>query len=379
MRTKEPQLFVQLLATGFSALILVVFFYNYQINLANLKIQTGFSFLRDTAGFAISQTLISYGESSSYFRVYLVGLLNTLLVTGLSIVLSTVLGLLVALAYLSRKNWLLQKLSHLYIELFRNVPPLLHILFWYQVFFLKILPKEPLRFFRHIYVNIRGITLPALEWTRGGRWLTWAVFVALCLGLWLLGRYRLHRIMSGRPCRAYKIIGRGAWLLALVILAIARPFSLVYPEIGRFGFTRGFTIGPEIISLVLALSSYTAVYISEAIRSSVEAVPKGQSEAARSLGLKRSLYMRLIILPQAMRTVIPPVISQYLNILKNSSLGVVIAYPDLVSVFSGSTLNQVGRALEIISMTMFTYLLASIAISYTMNCYNGYLLKRGGV
>ena len=378
MKSKEPHLLWQLLALGISAFVLIIFIGNYQVNLANLKINTGFGFLKDTAGFAISQKLVSYDESSSYVRVYLVGLLNTLLASGLAIVFSSALGLLVALCCLSQNNWLLRKIGFGYVEAFRNIPPLLHVLFWYQVFFLRILPKEPLVFLRHVYLNIRGITIPALQWKPFGPWLFVALFVLFVVGLWLLGRYRCRQIALGRYRRYWH------WRLALFALLcavffLADPYRLAYPEMGRFGFTRGFTITPELISIVVALGSYSAVYISEAIRSSVEAVPKGQSEAARSLGLKRSLYMRLIILPQALRTVIPPVISQYLNILKNSSLGVVIAYPDLVSVFSGTALNQVGRALEIVFMTMFTYLLISVAISYVMNCYNRYLLSRGGI
>ena len=377
MKIKEPHLLWQLFVLGLSALVLIVFISNYQVNLANLKINTGFSFLKDTAGFAISQKLVSYDESSSYFRVYLVGLLNTLLASGLAIVVASVLGLLVALCCLSKNNWLLRKIGYGYIEVFRNIPPLLHVLFWYQVFFLRILPREPLVFFRHFYLSIRGITVPALQWAPFGPWLFAGLFVLFLVGLLWIGGYRRHQIALGHYRRYWH------WRLAMFIAFFAiffttGPYRLVYPEMGRFGFTQGFTITPELISLVVALGSYSAVYISEAIRSSVEAVPKGQSEAARSLGLRRSLYMRLIILPQALRTVIPPVISQYLNILKNSSLGVVIAYPDLVSVFSGTALNQVGRALEIIVMTMFTYLLISTSISYAMNCYNRYLLGRGG-
>ncbi|WGK70302.1 ABC transporter permease subunit [Candidatus Haliotispira prima] len=378
MRRKEPHLFWQLLVVALSALVLLLFIGNYRVNLAKLNIETGFGFLEDTAGFAISPKLISYDESSSYFRAYQVGLLNTLLVTVLAVTLATVLGLLIALARLSKNNWLLQKLAYGYTEMFRNIPPLLHVLFWYQVFFLRILPKEALVFFRHIYLNIRGLTVPAWQWKPFGIWLFLAVLVFLVLGFWLLGRYRRNQRRLGQ-FRNYWPWQLGILATACIAFFAAQPYTLLYPETGRFGFTQGFTVTPELISIVVALSSYSAVYISEAIRSSVEAVPKGQSEAARSLGLKRSLYMRLIILPQALRTVIPPVISQYLNILKNSSLGVVIAYPDLVSVFSGSTLNQVGRALEIIFMTMLTYLMISIAISFIMNRYNKYLLSRGGV
>ncbi len=375
---REPHLVGQLLFIGTAALLIIIFMSNYQANLAAQNINTGYEFLSDSSGFAISQTLIPYNESSTYFRAYLVGVLNTLLVTFITIILSTTMGLIIALARMSKKNWLLQKLGYWYVELFRNIPPLLHVLFWYRVFFLRILPDRdnPLVFWNSIFFSIRGITLPEVSWNKAGK-LFFTLGLTLLIVAYVVIYIRKKKNIAQGIYKRYWPLQIFVAVLFIIFFFVIPPFDLITPELGRFGFIKGMVITPELIALVLALASYSSVYVSEAIRSSVEAVPKGQSEAARSLGLKRSLYMRLVIFPQALQTVIPPVISQYLNILKNSSLGVVIAYPDLVSIFSGTTLNQVGRSLEIIAMTMVTYLFISITISFLMNAYNNHLRSKG--
>jgi len=350
---------------------------NYYTNITQRNIGIGFSFLNHSAGFSISQTLIPYTESDTFGRTFFVGLLNTLLASFWAIVLACILGFVIGLMRLS-VNPLFQKISLGYIELLRNIPPLLHVLFWYQVVFLRVLPdvKQSMVFFNSVYLNVRGITLPEFHPSAG---------YPITLGIFLLGIVAIIGLGFYRRALRLQGVERKLWpfqlvCLLIVILAIPvfKPYSIVLPELGKFGFTKGTTLRPELFSIVFALGTYTSTYLAEIVRSSVEAVPKGQLEAAMSLGFSPSLRMRLVVIPQALRTMIPPATNQFLNIIKNSSLGVAIAYPDLTAVFAGTTLNQTGRALEVMLMVMFTYLAISLVTSGLMNLYNKKILNPQG-
>jgi general L-amino acid transport system permease protein len=345
--------------------------YNAAQNLAHTNIAHGFGFWDNTAGFDISQSLISYSASTSTFgRAFWVGLLNTLLVAGLGIFFATSIGFVVGLARLSR-NWLVARLATGYVELIRNIPLLLQILFWYNAV-LKSLPElggsVALPFGG--YLNNRGLFLPRPEF--GERFD--AVIIALIVGVIVAAG--LHIRARSVQKRTGVQVGTlwptlGAVIgLPLVILAIFRfPLSFHNPDLGRFNVRGGLEILPELAALVIALSIYTAAFIAEVVRAGVLAVSSGQIEAAQALGLRSATTLRLIIVPQAMRVIVPPLTNQYLNLTKNSSLAVAIGYPDLVQVFAGSVLNITGQAVEVIAITMAVYLSISLVTSLLMNLY----------
>ncbi|MFD2180910.1 amino acid ABC transporter permease [Rhodoplanes azumiensis] len=343
---------------------------NVSENLARAQIATGFGFWNVTAGFDISQTLISYSaHASNYGRAFWVGLLNTLLVAGLGIVLATVLGFLIGIGRLSQ-NWLVAKLCGGYVELIRNIPLLLQLLFWYNAV-LKALPdiRASIALPGGSYLNNRGLFLPDPQIAGGG-----AVAVALVVGVVLaIGFGALHERMG-----AFGRGGRRAAVSALLVLvppavtAAAVGVSVVvsYPEMGRFNIRGGLEVLPEFVALLAGLAIYTAAFIAEAVRAGLMAVPKGQTEAASALGLRRGAALRLVIVPQAMRVIVPPLTNQYLNLTKNSSLAVAIGYPDLVQIFTGTVLNNTGQAVEVVVITMAVYLSISLATSALMNWYN---------
>lgn len=350
---------------------------NYYRNITSRNIGIGFGFLDDTAGFSISQTFIPYDESDTFGRTYLVGLLNTLVASFIGIILATVFGFILGLLRLSN-NYLAAKTSLGIIELLRNVPPLLQVLFWYQVFFLRILPSldDAWTLPGGVYISIRGITVPEIHGNANVA-IFWAVFL-ICLAVWIfLSRFKQKEIQEGRHHNfgPYRI---GLVALPILLIFFIKPFYVVMPELGRFRFTSGVTLLPELFSIIIALASYTATYIAEIVRSSIIGVSKGQLEAAQSLGFTRGQQLRLIIIPQALRTMVPPVTNQYLNLIKNTSLGVSVAYPDLTAVFAGTTLNQSGRALEIMLMVMLTYLSISLVTSFLMNLYNKKIIDKKG-
>jgi general L-amino acid transport system permease protein len=346
-------------------------FDNTQTNLAKRGITSGFAFLNNSAGFGIAQHLIDYQESNSYGRVFFVGLLNTLLVSAIGIVLATVLGFAIGVARLS-PNWLLNKLATVYIEIFRNIPPLLQIFFWYFAVMLALPgPRQSLQLSEGLFLNNRGLYLPALSpdagWAAGLLALLGAVIAALVLKRWARARFEA----SGRsfilwPWLLLLLVG----LPALVSLVVGAPVSVSVPQLSGFNFRGGWVLIPELLALLLALSIYTAAFIAEIVRSGIKAVNHGQTEAARSLGLAANKTLRLVIIPQALRVIIPPLTSQYLNLVKNSSLAAGIGYPDMVSLFAGTVLNQTGQAIEVIAITMSVYLAISISISMLMNAYN---------
>ncbi len=345
--------------------------HNTVINLANRGITSGFAFLDRSAGFGIVQHLIDYTEGDTYARVFMVGLTNTLLVSALCIVFASILGFAIGLARLS-ENWLLRKLSTIYIETFRNIPPLLQIFFWYFAVLRNLPgPRQALNAFDLAFVSNRGLYIPWPEYAPG----TWPFLIALTIALlasMALFRFnRKHQLKTGQLRRTWPAAAGLVVLLPLIahtLFGAATHWDV--PELRGFNFRGGFVMIPELAALTVALSVYTSSFIAEVIRSGIQSVPQGQSEAARSLGLPNPVTMRQVIIPQAMRVIIPPLTSQYLNIVKNSSLAAAIGYPDMVSLFAGTVLNQTGQAIETIAITMAVYLTISLIISLLMNLYN---------
>jgi general L-amino acid transport system permease protein len=381
--------------------------YAFAVNAsANLRAQgfaSGFGFLGNTAGFGINQTLIDYSETDTYGRVFVVGLLNTLLVAIIGCVLATVLGFIIGIARLS-PNWLIARLGGVYVETIRNLPLLFQILFWYLAV-LGTMPSprnsiglglQPIfsgigdgiaalglpgaDAFRSlaasigppdVYLNNRGVILPrpllgdGFEWVAIGFGL--AVLLAIVLRIW--ARQRLDATGKTFPTgwAAFALI---VGLPGVVLLALGVPIGFEHPQLRGFNFVGGVRLIPELVALLFALVTYTAAFIAEVVRAGIQAVPRGQSEASQALGLKRGLTLRLIIVPQALRVIIPPLTNQYLNLTKNSSLAVAIGYPDLFAVFAGTTLNQTHQAIEIIAITMAVYLAISLITSILMNWYN---------
>ncbi|MBM4837020.1 amino acid ABC transporter permease [Vibrio parahaemolyticus] len=354
---------------------LVFFFYtiinNALNNLDARGIATGFGFLNQEAGFGIGLTLIEYNETYSYGGTFIVGLLNTALVSVLGIILATAIGFTMGVARLST-NWLVSRLAAVYIETFRNIPLLLQIFFWYFAV-LQALPsaRQSLSLGEAIFLNVRGLYFPAPVFNEGSGVVIAAFVIGLIatisISIWARNKQRL----TGQQTPMGRIgLGLLVGLPLLVYFVSGMPISLEYPELKGFNFKGGISIIPELAALLLALSVYTAAFIAEIVRSGINAVSHGQTEAAMSLGLPRAKTLKLVVIPQALRIIIPPLTSQYLNLTKNSSLAMAIGYPDLVSVFAGTTLNQTGQAIEIIAMTMGVYLTLSLLTSALMNLYN---------
>nr|WP_027313562.1 amino acid ABC transporter permease [Balneatrix alpica] len=344
---------------------------NTLTNLEQRGITTGFAFLSQPAGFGILQSLIPFTETDSYGRTFVVGLLNTLLVSGLGIALATILGFIIGVARLS-PNWLVSRIAAAYIEIFRNIPLLLQIFFWYFAV-LRALPnpRNSIEFLPNTFLNIRGIYTPAPVFEDGFGMVVVALFIAIAACVALVRWAHKRQDETGQIFPVFStslalIIG----LPLLTYWLMGSPMSVDYPELKGFNFRGGITIIPELLALLMALTIYTAAFIAEIVRSGIQAIHHGQSEAAHALGLPHSRTLRLVIVPQAMRVIIPPLTSQYLNLTKNSSLATAIGYPDLVSVFAGTTLNQTGQAVEIIFMTMAVYLFISLSISMFMNWFN---------
>lgn len=339
-------------------------------NLQRQNIASGFGFLDATASFEISQTLISYSPASTYGRAFVVGLLNTLLVAAIGVVLATIIGLLIGIARLS-SNWLLRQLATAYVEILRNIPVLLQLVFWYFAV-LKALPgpRQSLTFFGAA-LNIRGLFLPRPVFGAGSGAFDAAVIVALiAIGVVHLWAKR-RQVATGQQFPVFwTSLGLLIGLPFLALAATGFPVTFDLPELKGFNYVGGIIVGPELVALVMGLTLYTASYIAEIVRAGIVAVNKGQSEAAHALGLSQGATLRLVVLPQALRVIIPPLTSQYLNLTKNSSLAVAIGYPDLVGVFAGTVLNQTGQAIECILITMGVYLTISLVTSGIMNWFN---------
>lgn len=358
------------------AVILVVacgwfLFHNTQTNLAHRGILSGFGFLDNSAGFGISQHLIDYRESDSYARVFVIGVLNTLLVSLIGIVLATVLGFVIGVARLS-PNWLLRQIATVYIEVFRNIPPLLQIFFWYFAILQPLPgPKQSLALGDLFFVNNRGLYMPAPSLSEDFMPVLVAFLLALVACILCWRKARAQQELSG-DSGWWRPLGVGLMLGAplLTALVLGSPFTWSVPALSGFNFRGGWVVIPELVALTLALTIYTAAFIAETVRSGIQSVSHGQTEAARSLGLRPQQTLRLVIIPQALRVIIPPLTSQYLNLTKNSSLAAGIGYPDMVSLFAGTVLNQTGQAIETMAITMSVYLAISISISLLMNLYN---------
>ncbi|WNP35101.1 amino acid ABC transporter permease [Enterobacter kobei] len=351
--------------------VAIYLIHNTVTNLSNRGITSGFAFLDRSAGFGIVQHLIDYEQGDTYGRVFLVGLLNTLLVSALCIVFASFLGFFLGLARLS-ENWLLRKLSTIYIETFRNIPPLLQIFFWYFAVLRNLPgPRQAVSAFDLAFLSNRGLYIPAPQFGEG----LLAFIVAIVLaGVASTGLFRFnktHQIKTGQLRRTWPV-ALGLFialpLIAQGIFGAALHWDV--PELRGFNFRGGMALIPELAALTLALSVYTSAFIAEIIRAGIQSVPHGQHEAARSLGLPHPVTLRQVIIPQALRVIIPPLTSQYLNIVKNSSLAAAIGYPDMVSLFAGTVLNQTGQAIETIAITMSVYLIISLGISLLMNIYN---------
>ena len=349
---------------------------NARANLQAQRITSGFGFLNQTAGFDVSQTLIPYSGSDTYTRVFLVGLLNTLLVSIIGIFFATVIGFLVALGRLS-PNWLLSRISGGYVELIRNLPLLFQILFWYLAVLSALPnPRQSISLFGSFFLSNRGFVVPKPIAQAGLEPFALAILVAIVASL-LLQRYARRQLFeSGRLIKIWPyVLGLLIGLPLLTALLFGTPVTFEVPELKGFNFSGGSRIIPEFVALTVALSTYTAAFIAEIVRAGIQSVHKGQMEAGSSLGLQRGSVLRLIVVPQAMRVILPPLTNQYLNLTKNSSLAVAIGYPDLFSVFAGTTLSQTGQAIEIIAITMGVYLLISLVTSAIMSFY-GWRLGR---
>lgn len=346
-------------------------FSNTQANLANRGITSGFGFLNNTAGFGIPQHLIPYSEGDTYGRVFLVGLLNTLLVSVIGIILATIIGFSVGVARLSN-NWLLRKVATVYIETFRNIPPLLLIFFVYFAVLAPLPgPRQSLSLGGALFVNNRGLYMPAPIADAGFVPGLIALLIAIVASVVVVRWARKRRHATGQRFPVlWTVLALLIGIPLLATLVFGRPLHWEVPELQGFNLRGGWVIIPELVSLALALSVYTAAFIGETVRGGIQAVSHGQTEAASSLGLRPGLTLRLVIIPQALRVIIPPLTNQYLNLMKNSSLGAAVGYPEMVALFAGTVLNQTGQAIETMAITMSVYLAISISISILMNWYN---------
>ncbi len=344
---------------------------NTSHNIEQRGIKTGFGFLNSTAGFGINDSPIPYNPSDTYGRVFLVGLLNTLIVSFVAIILSTILGVIIGIFRLS-ENWMIKKLSAAYIEIFRNIPILLQILFWYNVVLRSLpSPRNSIDLFGKIFINNRGLYIPKPAWDATTISIIASIFIVIIF-IFFLNKWANKR--QEKTGEEFPVLLTSMVLLIVVpIIAYfigGANLEFSYPHLRGFNFQGGKQYYPEFIALALAISVYTATFIAEAVRSGIEAVPKGQKEAAASLGLSSYQSLKLVILPQSIRIAIPPIINQYLNVVKNSSLATAIGYPELITVFAGTTLNQTGQAIEIISITMLVYLIISLLVSAILNWIN---------
>ena len=344
---------------------------NLMTNIDKRGITTGFAFFSDTAGFGISESPIFFDDTSTYFRAFLVGLSNTLIVSVVGIFFASLLGLIIGVARLSH-NFLISKLATIYVEFFRNIPILLQILFWYNVVLASLpSPRGSIELAFNSFLNNRGLYVPKAVFENGFLIIFISIVVAIFITIIIAKKAKKKFEETGKETNVFPINLLVVIALPLFVYNITGGgLSFDNPHLQGFNFIGGMNFSPEFLALTFALSIYTATYISEAVRSGIQAVAKGQKEAAASLGLTPSKSLRLVVLPQAIRIAIPPVINQFLNLVKNSSLATAIGYPELVTVFSGTVLNQTGQAIEIILVTMAVYLTISLSISMLLNYVN---------
>ena len=369
----------KILPQAITLLIVIVIFgffsLNAQINMATRGIDFGYGFLTQESSFDVQFSLIEYSGSDSYARAYLVGLLNTLLVSILGIIFCTILGVIIGIARLS-PNYLIRTTAAWYVEFFRNIPLLLQIFFWYYAALRALpLPQEAEPMLGSFFLSIKGFYTPSLVWINLDIFI-YSIIAALVSIIFVRLHAKKLRENQGKHLPVLNISIVILFILPLLtffIGGVSVDYELpILKQLAKtsFIFEGGLSIPPELLSLVIALSLYTATFIAECVRAGIEGIGKGQREAAASIGLNRKQVLNLIIMPQALRIIIPPATNQYLNLTKNSSLAAAIAYPDLVLVFAGTALMQTGKAIEIVSITMLTYLTLSLLISLLMNWYN---------
>jgi general L-amino acid transport system permease protein len=371
----KKRLIPQVLTLLFIVLLISYFTFNAQVNMDNRGIAFGFGFLTQEASFDIGFSLIDYDGSRSYARAFLVGLLNTLLVSVIGIIIATLIGVTVGIGRLS-SNYLVAKFAEVYVEIFRNIPLLLQLFFWYFAALRALpLPEQAMNFNDISYLTVKGWYVPKFIWTNFSIFI-YSVIAAFIAIIFVSKHAKKQREEFGKHIPSFYI---GITLLfalpflSFLIGGVELEFEIpVLKQMSAtiFNFRGGVSIIPELMALAMALSMYTATFIAENVRAGILGVGKGQKEAAASIGLTKAQILKLVVLPQALRIIIPPTTNQYLNLTKNSSLAAAIAYPDIVLVFAGTALMQTGRAIEIVSITMGTYLLLSLSISSFMNWYN---------
>jgi general L-amino acid transport system permease protein len=368
-RARLAGLFWQIVVVGIAIAVVAWLWSNASHNLAVRRISTGFGFLGREAGMPIADTWLAYSPQNTYLRAFIVGIFNTLRIALIGIVLATVLGTMIGIARLS-PNWLLSRLAAVYVEVLRDLPLLLQLLFWYVL--MQGLPaaRAAWKPIDGVYLSNRGLVLPSIPILPGNLWVIGTAAVGLIALVALRRQLIARQLRDGRPRRLwpYALVLVAA-LPALVSWVLGVSWTIAMPELRGFNFVGGLTLTPEYFALLVALVTYTSAFIAEIVRSGIQAVSRGQWDAAMALGLRRSFVLRHIVMPQALRVIIPPMTSQYLNLTKNSSLAVAVGYQDIVSI-ANTTLNQTGQAIEAIALIMGVFLTISLGISLLMNWYN---------
>jgi general L-amino acid transport system permease protein len=362
-------LFWQIVVVGIAIALIAWLWSNAAHNLSARRISTGFAFLGREAGMPIADAWLAYSPKNTYLRAFIVGVVNTLRVAVIGIVLATVLGTVVGIARLS-SNWLLSRLAAVYVEVLRDLPLLLQLLFWYVL--MQGLPAARAAWMPidGVYLSNRGLVFPSIPIEEGNLWVIAAAAAGLIASYLLRRRLVARRLLDGQPRRLWPYALVLVFVLpALLSWGLGVSWTITLPELRGFNFVGGSTLSPEYAALLVALVTYTSAFIAEIVRSGIQAVHRGQWDAAMALGLRRSFVLRHIVMPQALRVIIPPMTSQYLNLTKNSSLAVAIGYQDIVSI-ANTTLNQTGQAIESIALIMLVFLTISLGISLFMNWYN---------
>ena len=375
MNAKIKKIIPQLITLSIVILIFGFFAFNAQVNMENRGIEFGFGFLSQESSFDVQFSLIEYDGSHSYARAYLVGLLNTLLVAFIGIIFSTILGVIIGIARLS-SNYLIERTAAWYVEFFRNIPLLLQIFFWYFAALRALpLPQDSEPIMGVFFLTIKGLFIPKFIWANLNIFIY--SIIAVLISIIVIRTYarKLQENQGKQLPVLFISLGLIVILPLLTFLFGGVSLKFQIPVLKQLAATSfiyegGLGIPPELIALTLALSLYTATFIAECVRAGIQGISKGQKEAAASIGLKPNQILKLVVMPQALRIIIPPTTNQYLNLTKNSSLAAAIAYPDIVLIFAGTALMQTGRAIEIVSITMLTYLSISLSISALMNWYN---------
>ena len=374
---KVRSLFFQTLVIGIFAVIIYLVTKQTAYNLDKRGIGTGFGFLKIATGYDISISLIPYTSDDTHLRAYFVGLINTLLISICGCFLATILGFFVGIIRLS-SNWLFRNIAYVYVEFTRNVPVLLQIILYYTILLYLPKIKDAIILFDTFYLTNRGLFSPSPIFKEGFSIVLFSFFASIFFAFLIKYFFKKKQEKTGKQYPVFYI--NSALIIFIPIIfyfLMGMPLDFNHPVLKGFNFKGGMVIRPEFIGMLLGLSIYTAAFISETVRSGIISVSKGQREASQALGLKSNLIMRLIIIPQALRVIIPPLTSQYLNLTKNSSLGIAIGYADLVHGFGGISLNQTGKAIEIMFMVMSTYLTISLLISFFMNLYNKSVQLKG--